>query len=359
MTSTKLPSKPVAVVGGGQSGLATAWALQRAGMRPIVLEASDRATGSWPRYYDSLTLFSPAEYSAMPGVPWDGDRSRYPRRDEVVAYLERFAATLDVEIRTNARVGRVEPGFVVHTEQGDALEVAGIVAASGSFGNPHRPDLPGLGEFGGEVLHVADYRSPDSYAGKRIVIVGGGNSAVQVGYELGKVATVTLATRTPLRFLRQSQGGHDLHYWLRTTGFDDLPPAWLARLVGGTLVVDDGAYGRAEKDGIFDRRPMFARLDERGVVWTEGQAEPVDVVLLATGYRPNLPYLRDLGALDADGIPLHDGGISLTHPGLAYAGLEFQRSFASNTLRGVSRDAEYVVRPLAAHVGGAGALLDH
>ncbi len=350
---------PVAVVGGGQSGLAAAWALRRAGLRPIVLEASDRAAGSWPRYYDSLTLFSPAEYSAMPGAPWGGDRARYPRRDEVVAYLERFAATLDVEIRTNARVARVEPGFVVHTERGDALEVAGVVAASGSFGSPHRPDLRGLDEFGGEILHVADYRNPYPYADKRIVTVGGGNSAVQVGYELGKVASVTLATRAPLTFLPQRQGGHDLHYWLRSLGFDDLPPAWLARLVGGTLVLDDGAYGRAEKDGIFGRRPMFDRLDERGVVWSDGRAEAVDVVLLATGYRPNLPYLRDLGALDADGMPIHDGGLSLTHPGLVYVGLEFQRSFASNTLRGAYRDAEYVVRPLAAHVLDAGGLLSN
>jgi putative flavoprotein involved in K+ transport len=85
----------------------------------------------------------------------------------------------------------------------------------------------------------------------------------------------------------------------------------------------------------------------------DGQREPVDAIILATGYRPSLGYLRELGALDADDMPVHVGGISLTHPGLVYVGLEFQRSYASNTLRGVSEDADAVVTPLVAWVRDA------
>ena len=98
---------------------------------------------------------------------------------------------------------------------------------------------------------------------------------------------------------------------------------------------------------------MFTALDGDGVIWADGEHEPVDVVLFATGYRPNLDYLRPLGALDDDGSPRHAGGISTTHLGLAYVGLEFQRSFSSNTLRGVHRDAQHVVGALAAHLRGA------
>ncbi|WP_374777413.1 NAD(P)-binding protein [Streptomyces sp. NBC_01310] len=82
------------VIGGGQSGPAAAHALVRAGLKPVVLEASARAAGSWPRYYDSLTLFSPARFSALPGMPFGGDRDRYPHRDEVVAYLTAYADRL-------------------------------------------------------------------------------------------------------------------------------------------------------------------------------------------------------------------------------------------------------------------------
>jgi putative flavoprotein involved in K+ transport len=77
------------------------------------------------------------------------------------------------------------------------------------------------------------------------------------------------------------------------------------------------------------------------------------VIILATGYRPSLAYLRELGALDATAAPLHAGGISTSHLGLVYLGLEFQRSLSSNTLRGVSADADAVIAPLAAWVRNA------
>lgn len=346
----------VAVIGGGQSGLAAAHALHAQGLKPVILEASGQPAGSWPQYYDSLTLFSPAGYSALAGVPFGGDDERYPRRDEVVAYLTRFAERLDAEIRLNTRVSLVEAdgtGFLIHTTGGGVLRAGGVVAATGAFGNPLRPALPGQQDFTGQILHVAEYRDPAPYAGRRVVVVGGGNSAVQVGYELAQSAEVTLATRAPLHFLPQRREGKDLHHWLTGTGFDDLPGEWLIHFVGGTFVLDTGGYESALQSETFRRRPMFAALDADSVLWADGRREPVDVVLLATGYRPSLGYLDKLGALDADGMPLHSGGISTTHPGLVYLGLEFQRSFASNTLRGVSRDADYVTPPLVAHVRNA------
>lgn len=351
----------VAVIGGGQSGLAAAHALRTRGLRPVVLEASERAAGSWPDYYDNLTLFSPARFSALPGLDFGGDGDRYPHRDEVVDYLTRYAGRLDAEIRPGTRVEGVESveteggGFVVHTAGGHSIGAAGIVAATGAFANPVLPALPGQEDFAGEVLHVADYRGPAAYVGKRIVVVGGGNSAVQVGYELAEVAAVTLATRAPVRFLPQVREGKDIHHWLTSTGFDHLPPEWLVHFVGGTLVMDTGTYEEALTAGKLDRRPMFAALDSGAVVWADGGREGVDVVLLATGYRSHLGYLNKLGALDANGAPLHIGGISTTHPGLVYLGLEFQRSFSSNTLRGVARDAEYVIPPLAAYIRKAAA----
>ncbi|MDG4786682.1 NAD(P)-binding domain-containing protein [Micromonospora sp. WMMD1102] len=328
---------------------------ERRGLRPLILEAGDRTTGSWSHYYDSLTLFSPARYSGMPDLPFPGDPDRYPGRDEVVAYLQRYAPALGVEIHTGVRVEAVQrgrgAGFVVRTADGRHVEAAGVVAASGSFGNPYLPVLPGQEDVGGEVLHVAAYRDPKPFIGRRVVVVGGGNSAVQVGYELAEVAAVTLATRQPVRFVPQVFLGRDLHHWLDVTRFDALPQAWLARLVDRTPVLDTGAYRAAMTDGLFTRRPVFTAFTPEGVQWPDGTSEAVDAVIFATGYRPHLDYLRPLGALDPSGSPRHTAGVSTTHPGLAYVGLEFQRSFSSNTLRGVARDAEYVMGPLAAHVG--------
>ncbi|AVH56486.1 MULTISPECIES: NAD(P)-binding domain-containing protein [Streptomyces] len=138
----------VAVIGGGQSGLAAAHALRREGLVPVVLEASDRPSGSWPRYYDSLALFSPAGYSSLPGVPFDGDPDRYPHRDEVVTYLWRYADRLDADTRTGTRVREIraaaDGAFTLMLEGGDDLSARGVVAASGTFGRPHSPALPGL-----------------------------------------------------------------------------------------------------------------------------------------------------------------------------------------------------------------------
>ncbi|SEE69894.1 putative flavoprotein involved in K+ transport [Jiangella alba] len=348
------------VIGAGQSGLAAARAVRDAGLQPVVLEASDRPAGSWPRYYDSLRLFSPARYSAMPGFPMDGDPGRYPTRDEVAGYLDRYAQHLGVDIRTHTRVSGVEadgPGFVVHTAGGDAVPAAGVVAASGSFGNPALPSLPGQETFTGELLHVTGYRDPAPYADKRVVVVGGGNSGVQLADELAGVADLTLATLAPISFLPQVIRGRDLHHWLEVTRFDHLPAAWLRHLVRKPLVLDTGRYREGIESGRIDRRAMFTAFDGDCVVWADGERERVDAVVFATGYRPDLAYLAPLGALDEHGLPRHAEGISTTHPGLVYLGLEFQRSFSSNTLRGVSRDADHVVQPLAAHVQGAHAII--
>ncbi|MFF8937976.1 NAD(P)-binding domain-containing protein [Streptomyces paradoxus] len=155
------------VIGGGRSGLAAAHALVMQGV-PVVLEASDRAVGSWPRYYDSLTLFSPARFSSLPGLAFGGDPDRYPHRDEVVAYLDRYAARLDTHIRTGRRVIGVTAGaggFRFELGSGERISAGAVVAASGSFGRPHRPSLPGLETFTGQVLHVADYAAPLSSRG--------------------------------------------------------------------------------------------------------------------------------------------------------------------------------------------------
>jgi putative flavoprotein involved in K+ transport len=304
-------ASPVVVIGAGQSGLAAARTLRELDTSTVILEASDRPAGSWPLYYDSLQAFSPASFSAMAGMPFPGNPSRYPTRDEVAEYLESYAATL------------------------------------------YRPTIRGDTSFTGELSHVADYRTPTPYAGKRVIVVGAGDSAAQIANELAPVAGITLAVRHPLRFIPQRIGGEDVHYWLRETGFDSLPAEWLRTITRGSVITDSVGFQQTLGDRLLDVRPMFAALDGDHVVWTEDEPERVDAVILATGYRPSLEYLCQLGALDRYGTPLHVGGVSTTHAGLVYLGLEFQRSYASNTLRGVSADASAVIPPLVAWIRDA------
>lgn len=315
----------------------------------MILEAGAEPVGSWPRYYDSLTLFSPARYSSLPGLPFPGDPEHYPHRDEVVGYLRRYADRVGTDIRTGHRVSAVthEGGvFTVHTAGGTALSAPVVIAASGGFSRPHLPALPGLDGFTGQVLHSSDYRDPAPFTGQRVIVVGAGNSAVQIATELAGHARVTLATRAPIKFAPQRPFGKDVHFWSAAVGFDHLPIGHVLKQPLTSPVNDPGGYKAAILDGEPDQRRMFTTIDGDGVRWPDGTRENVDTILLATGFRPGLSYLDGLGALDSDGRPLHDRGLSTTHHGLAFVGLEWQRSFASATLRGVGRDAQYVTKRL-------------
>ncbi|UVS79830.1 NAD(P)/FAD-dependent oxidoreductase [Actinokineospora sp. UTMC 2448] len=327
------------VIGAGQAGLATAHALRTAGVVPVVLEAGPEPVGSWPSYYDSLTLFSPARYSALPGLRFPGNPDRYPGRDDVVDYLRRYAKNLDADIRVGHRVRSVRrdgDGWTVATDD-SALRARIVVCASGYFGRPHRPPLPG---FTGTVLHSSDYREPSPFAGQRVVVVGAGNSAVQIAADLAPHARVTLASRTPVRFVPQRPLGRDVHFWSTRSGVDALPIGPLLRDPPSSPVLDDGRYQRA----VTDRRPLHTVADGTRLTWPDGTSEHVDTVILATGYRPDVPYLADPGQ------PRR--GLSV-HPGLGFVGMEWQRSLASATLRGVGRDARYVVKRLLRRTAGS------
>ena len=276
----------------------------------------------------------------LPGRP-----GRYPTRDEITDYLRGYAARFDLPVRTRSRVGDVAwdgRTFQLALPGGDRLAARAVVAASGGFGRPHIPDLPGLTGYTGTLLHAAGYRRPEPFTGQRVVVVGAGNSAVQIAVELAEVATVTLASRQPVRFRPQRPLGLDLHYWARWSGLEALPiHRDGARSVG---VLDDGRYAAALAAGRPDRRPMFDRLTSTGVVWSDGTEEPVDAVILATGYRPDVGYLAGLGALNSDGWPVHCRGRSLTVPRLGYVGLPGQTGLASATVRGVGGDARRIAR---------------
>lgn len=340
------------VIGGGQAGLAAGYHLQRNGLRFVILEAGAEATGSWTRYYDSLKLFSPARYASLPGMPFPGDPKRYPTRDEVVAYLRGYARRFHLPIVTNVRVERVERHdsiFGVFTTQGQTLSARSVIAATGAFSRPHFPQFDGQDAYAGQILHSSAYINPVPFRDQQVLIIGAGNSAVQIAAELAQTAQVTLTSREPVRFRRQRILGLDLHFWVKVTGYDTWKrqfPQWNPFGANQPAVLDTGRYQAALQSGNPAWHPIFTRFTEAGVEWADGTTQQFDTVIFATGFRPNLPYLQSLGALDEHGNALHSGGISTSVTGLYYVGISGQRSFASATLRGVGDDAAYVIRDL-------------
>ncbi|QDQ26086.1 monooxygenase [Chitinimonas arctica] len=337
-----MESFDVIIIGAGQAGLAAGHYLQGTGYRFQILEAGERASGAWRGYYDSLTLFSPAKYSSLPGRAFPGDPDRYPKRDEVADYLEGYAAHFKLPIQYGRRVEAVQRNgerFMLRCADGSRFQASAVIVASGAFGTPYTPAIPGLDRFQGRQLHSGQYRNPADFTGKRVVVIGGANSGVQIAHELAPIAKVTLASRRPIKFFPQRILGLDFHFWLSLTRLERT--RWLDDQ--STPVLDDGSYQRAIKAGVPERRPMFREATENGVVWADGRHERVDALLFATGFRPHAPYLANLGVMEADGGLRQQNGIAIDVPGLYFVGLSKQRNFASATLRGVGPDAAYIV----------------
>jgi putative flavoprotein involved in K+ transport len=337
------------VIGGGQAGLASGYHLKKKGLRFMILEASNEAGGSWQYYYDSLKLFSPERFSSMPGMKFPGEPNGYPKRDEVIRYLQDYRVKFQLPVKTNQRVESVEKdreGFTIRTMAGDTFRTRTMINAIGSFHNPYTPAITGQEVFHGRILHSSEYRNPEPFLNQRVVVVGRGNSAVQIAVELAEVSQTSLAVLRAVQFVNQRVWGQDLHFWVRLIGFDTFPFWRFGKTAPSSSAVNDsGQYKQKVAAGKPVQQPMFTSFYEGGVIWPNGTKEPVDTVIYATGYRPQLPYLKAIGALDAEGRPLHKAGINHV-PGLYYVGLEGQRSFASATLRGVGPDAQFVVKKL-------------
>jgi len=308
------------VVGGGQAGLASGYHLQKNGLRFLILEANGQAVGSWPNYYDSLKLFSPARFSSLPGLKFPGAGDHYPLRDEVIRYLQKYAKQFRLPIQTHQRVESVEKTgetFTIRTVSGDRYESKTVINATGAFQHPYMPVIKGREKFRGNILHSSEYRNPIPFVNQRVLVVGAGNSAVQIAVELAEVSRTSLAILRPVKFVKQRILGRDLHFWIRAFGFDTFP-IWRFGDVAprSRAVIDLGNYKACLAVGKPDQRPMFASFHAEGVIWPDGTKERVDTVIFATGYRPHPVHLKNIGALDSEGRPLQTAGISTTVPGL-------------------------------------------
>lgn len=345
----------VAIIGGGQAGLAMAHALISRGLRGgqdfIVLDAADRTGASWSNRWDSLRLFTPARYSALPGMPFPGPPDAYPGKDDVAAYLTAYAARFDLPVQHHTGVHHVElldpgarnttrTGFALTTDRGP-FHAEAVVVATGPFQLPAVPALAERLAPHVQQLHSAEYRNPTQIPAGHILVVGAGNSGVQIAADLASTHQVTLAMGTRLPTLPQRLAGRDIFDWLTRSRFMDL-----------TI---DSRLGRrlaARGDVLVGTRPrdlgaIGVRVSGRAVtagdheVTLDGghRLEP-DAVIWATGYRPDHTWLPT-PALRPDGLPCHRRGLTPV-PGLAVLGLPWLHTRGSALLGWVGHDAAWI-----------------
>ena len=334
----------VVVIGGGQSALSVAYYLRRTALTAIVLDSGESAGGAWQHTWRSLRLFSPAQWSSLPGRLMPGGSTYYPDRDEALDYLSdyerRYAAAVQRPVRVTA-VRRTTDGLRVETDRGVWLARA-VVSATGTWSAPNVPELADQSSYAGRILHSARYRSPEELAGKRVVVVGGGNSGAQIVADVFEHADVTWATRSPPSFLpdeidgRYLFGEESARYRALTNGVA-APPRTLGDIVAVASV------RRARAHGALDAVPMFTRFTADGVEWPDGRRTREDAVIFATGFRPALQHLAPLGIAEPNGRISVRGTRAVREPRLWLVGYGDWTGYASATLIGVGRSARATV----------------
>ncbi|MBB6551553.1 ArsO family NAD(P)H-dependent flavin-containing monooxygenase [Nonomuraea rubra] len=330
----------VLVIGGGQAGLAAGYYLRRARADFVILDAQEEPGGAWRHAWPSLRLFSPAQYSSLPGrmmpTPPGGG---YPSATDTVAYLADYEQRYQFPIvrpTTVHAVRREERSLLADTDAG-TWQARHVISATGTWWRPYVPYYPGIGDFQGKQLHAAGYRGPEPFHGRRVLIVGGANSGAQILADVSTVADTTWVTLRPPRLLPDEVDGRALFALAtrQTQGADGV----------GSLgdIVAVPPVREARDRGVLKAQPMFDRITSTGVTWPDGTSLDCDAIIWCTGFRPDLSHLAPLRLRGPDGLIPVEGTRAVGEPRLHLLGYGDWTGPASATLIGASRTARDTV----------------
>jgi putative flavoprotein involved in K+ transport len=339
-------SHDVLVIGAGQAGLTVGYYLRRAGLRFLIVDAAEQVGSAWAQRWESLVLFTPRRYNAMPGLPFDGDPDREPTRDEVISYLHRYATELELPVELSARVTALDyrDGRYAAELPGRTLLADQVVVATGPFQRPRIPAFASSVASDIYQAHSTGYRRPGDLPPGRVVVVGGGNTGYQIAEELAADHDVVLAvgsrqTPLPLRPL-----GRQIFWWLTKLGvLGTSVESRLGRRLSDRETLIGSSPRKARRIGIA-LKPRALDATGRTIHFADGTKTDADAIIWATGYGSDYSWIR-LPVADGRGRVRHRRGVT-DQPGLYFLGLQWQYTRGSALLGFVSDDAEYIGRKI-------------
>jgi putative flavoprotein involved in K+ transport len=344
------------VIGGGQAGLAVGHHLARRGRQFLILDAHRRVGDAWRNRWGSLRLFTPARYNALAGMPFPAPAHTFPTKDQVADYLEAYATRFRLPVRTGVRVDSLaqEDGRFVVAIGDERLETRNVVVATGALRVPKLP--PFAAELDPRIvqLHSAEYRNPTQLLDGDVLVVGVGNSGAEIAYELAETRRCLLAGATKGE-IPAPHGSRRFRMMFRAIRFFGHRVLRTDTRIGRKLGPKVAANGpplirRREADlaavGI-ERVARVGGVQDGLPLLEDGRVLEVANVIWCTGFQTDFSWI-DLPAFDGEGSPQHERGVVEAVPGLYFAGLIFQYSLTSDVLPNGGRDAEYVVRHIAA-----------
>lgn len=356
MSAFEMERVNTVVIGGGQAGLSVGYHLASRGVEFVILDANPRIGDAWRTRWDSLRLFTPAKFSGLDGMAFPSDPDHFPTKDEMADYLEAYSSSFDLPVRLGVEVDRLcrrDDRYVVAS--GDSvIEADNVVVAMANYQVPRIPSLATDLDDSIRQIHSRDYRNPSQLAPGDALVVGAGNSGVEIAVDIADGREVwlsgeypghipfdidgvlgrkvlgrlvlrvvfhrVLSERTPMgRRFRKKKMGHG-RALVRTRPKD---------------VAAAGIQHVSRMAGVVDGLPRL----------TDGRTLQVANVVWCTGYEPGFSWI-DLDVLEG-GLPRHRRGIVEESAGLYFVGLEFLYAASSEMIHGVGRDAARVAEAVA------------
>jgi putative flavoprotein involved in K+ transport len=337
--------------------------LAQRGLPFVILDANERIGDSWRRRWDSLRLFTPARYNALPGMAFPGPHDSFSTKDEVADYLEAYAATFELPVRTGVRVHRLSRnGSCFVLDAGDRLLVAdNVVVAMATHQIPRVPSFAPELDPGIVQLHSGDYRNRSQLQEGPVLVVGVGNSGAEIAVEVVKEHSTWLAGKETGHVPFRIEGTPARHLFLPL----------MFRVIGHRVLTVRTPIGRKMRPKLLSHGAPLVRVNPKVIA-----AAGVERVPRVVGVRDGLPLLEDERVLEAANViwctgfqpefswidlpifgdeekpsePIHHRGIVADEPGLYFVGLSFLYAMSSGFLPGVGRDAEHVAKHIASRV---------
>jgi cation diffusion facilitator CzcD-associated flavoprotein CzcO len=367
----------VLVIGAGPGGLAVAGCLAQQGVRAEMIEAADAVGASWRNHYRRLHLHTVKQHSALPHRPFPDAYPRYVPRAKVVDYLADYAQAFALQPRLGEEavaITRQDGHWLTRCRSGLSFLTPSVVLATGANGRPNVPSYPGQEAYRGELLHSHAYRDGQPFAGRRVLVVGMGNTGAEIALDVAQAGgKATLAVRSPVnivlrdvlgrptqvtsimlsrlpdriadaiaRFFRDWTVGDLSRYGLATSATS---PLRQLREEGRTPVIDVGALPLIRR-GEIAVRPGIAAFTPSGVRFTDGREEDFDAVILATGYHAEVAGLfpQEQVPVDGKGLPTNVVGTGAL-AGLYFVGYDIRQ--AGGLLRSIGQQALRVAEDIA------------
>ena len=336
----------VLVIGGGQAGLVMGFHLSQRGQRFKIVDAGANVGQTWSLRWDSLKLFTAAQYDNLPGMAFPAPHDSYPGKDDVADFLQAYATKFELPVALNTKVTSLRHNelYEIETDKGQ-IQAHNVVLATGPFQVPFIP--PMAKDIDADVfqIHSIDYRRPDNIPSGKVLVVGAANTGCQIALELSASHEVEISAGQHLPTIPQRPLGRDIWWWATRVGLTRITfDSRLGKKLSTRDQVIGGGVRELKREGVVVR-PRLVGVEGRSVSFADGTSSEYDAVLWATGFRTDHSWIDIQQIKDRQGNIQHERGVTGA-PGLYVLGLTWQHTRTSALLGWVTNDAEY----LAEHI---------